>query len=863
MTLPTGTRLGAYEILGPLGAGGMGEVYRARDTRLERTVALKVLPDEYFEDKERVVRFEREAKLLAALNHPGIAAIYSFEETPGSPNSPGSSGRHLLVMELLEGETLRESLAGGPLPARRTLDVAVQMARGLAAAHEKGVVHRDLKPENVFLTKDGRVKLLDFGLAKLAPSLPASESGSEAGTLSRMTKAGVILGTVSYMSPEQVRGESVDHRSDIFGFGTIVYEMISGQNPFRRETSPETMTAILKEEPSLPLETPSLSLIAARCLEKKRERRFQSTEDLAFALETLAMGPPSGGLAQRTSTPLARRQSRMGWIALSAATVLLVTGAWLLTKWAEAPPPMNFERLTFRRGFVWSARFAPDGNTVVFGAAWEGKPVELFETRVGSTESRSLGLEPGNILAVSRAGEMAIALRPRFLTGSNHPGTLARASLAGGATRDLLAEVNAADWSPDGNELVVAHGVNGKSLLEFPPGKTIHEPEGFLGDLRFSPDGRLIAFWEYVPSGARVVVVSRDGSGRRVLSDGWRPPSRGLAWSPSGREVWFTAVRDQARSEVHAVDLSARVRLVARMPGFLDLFDVARDGRVLMGHWAAGPGVVARAPGASAELDISWLAVSILRDLSQDGRIAVFTDGYGTLYLRKTDGSAAVRLGTVSLDPMALSPDGKWVAATMLDSRPRMTLVPTGAGASRELALEGFGGVSAVLWMHDSKSIFLLGWQKGHGARIYRQSLSEKGPRPITAEMTSPSQGADGLALSPDGRSLALMSGGTLRLFSAEGTALRTVPGDFTGHTLIGWTSDGRALYSYQTADLPGRIYRLDLATGELKVHRELLPADPAGIWRIHPVRITPDGSSYAYTYNRRVGDLYVFDGLR
>ena len=181
---------------------------------------------------------------------------------------------------------------------------------------------------------------------------------------------------------------------------------------------------------------------------------------------------------------------------------------------------MNFERLTFRRGIVWSARFAPDGHTVVFGAAWEGKPVELFETRVGSTESRSLGFESGSILAVSRAGEMAIALRPRFLAVFNHPGTLSRASLAGGAARELLAEVNAADWSPDGKELAVAHASKGKSLLEFPPGKVIHEPEGVLGDLRFSPDGRLIAFWEHVPSGARVVVVSSDGSGRRVLSDG-------------------------------------------------------------------------------------------------------------------------------------------------------------------------------------------------------------------------------------------------------------------------------------------------------------------------------------------------------
>jgi hypothetical protein len=272
--------------------------------------------------------------------------------------------------------------------------------------------------------------------------------------------------------------------------------------------------------------------------------------------------------------------------------------------------------------------------------------------------------------------------------------------------------------------------------------------------------------------------------------------------------------------------------------------------------------VVARAPGASAELDVSWLGLSILGDLSHDGRIAVFTEE-GVLYLRKTDGSAAVRLGTgFDRGPLALSPDGAWVAAAMLGSRPRMTLVPTGAGASRELVFEGLERVGAVLWTHDSKTIFLLAWQEGHGARIYRQSLSEKNPQPITAEVLGPSQGADGLVLSPDGRSLALMSGGTVRLFSVEGTALRTVPGDFSGHTLIGWTSDGRALYSNQ-AGLPGRIYRLDLATGELKVVRELLPADPAGIWRIHPVRITPDGGSYAYTYGRRVGDLYVFEGLK
>ena len=289
MTLAPGSKFGPYDILAPLGAGGMGEVWKARDARLGREVAIKVLPEEFFEDKESVARFEREAKLLAALNHPGIAVIYSFEEI---------SGRHLLVQELLEGGTLRDELRNGPMAAKKTVEIAAQIARGLAAAHEKGVVHRDLKPENVFLTKDDRVKILDFGLAKSSTREPAAEELTSAGTASLLTGAGTVFGTVAYMSPEQIRGEPVDYRSDLFSFGTIVYEMISGKSPFRRDTPPETMTAILKEEPAPLSETPSLSLIAAHCLEKRKERRFQSTEDLAFALDALSMGPPSGGLAQ-------------------------------------------------------------------------------------------------------------------------------------------------------------------------------------------------------------------------------------------------------------------------------------------------------------------------------------------------------------------------------------------------------------------------------------------------------------------------------------------------------------------------------------------------------------------------------------
>ena len=286
MTLAPGTRLGSYEILAPLGAGGMGEVYRARDPRLNREVAVKVLPGDFLEGEERRVRFSREASLLASLNHPGIAAIYSFEEIPGSSSS---SSVPILVMELLEGETLRARLAGGALPVRKAVEFGAQIARGLAAAHEKGVIHRDLKPENVFVTKDGRVKILDFGLAKSVES-GASSGGTNLPTMSKGTEPGAVLGTLGYMSPEQLRGLPADHRTDLFSFGAVLYEMLSGRKAFRGDTAADTVSAILREEPpdlsatnrTIP---PALERIVRHCLEKRPDERARSAHDVAFDLE--------------------------------------------------------------------------------------------------------------------------------------------------------------------------------------------------------------------------------------------------------------------------------------------------------------------------------------------------------------------------------------------------------------------------------------------------------------------------------------------------------------------------------------------------------------------------------------------------
>ena len=333
MTLSPGARLGPYEIISPLGAGGMGEVYRARDSRLERTVALKVLPEEFFEDKERSARFEREAKLLAAVNHPNIAAIHSFEEI---------SGRHLLVMEFLEGTTLRDKLDVRPIPPKQAIDYALQIAKGLSAAHEKGIVHRDLKPENIFVTKGGHLKILDFGLAKRSEQEKTANETS-APTESKHTEPGTVIGTVVYMSPEQVRGLPVDHRSDIFSFGTILYELLSGKKAFKRDSVSETMAAIMRDEPRELSESgrsvpPSLDHIVKHCLEKSREDRFQSAKDIVFALSE-ASAPVVASGSREVFAPRASKRNSLLLVAASILVLLGIGAAILLNRRPRAEAP--------------------------------------------------------------------------------------------------------------------------------------------------------------------------------------------------------------------------------------------------------------------------------------------------------------------------------------------------------------------------------------------------------------------------------------------------------------------------------------------------------------------------------------------
>src|SRR5271155_2988490 len=333
MSLTTGTKLGPYEIVSPLGAGGMGEVYRAKDTRLGREVALKVLPESIARDGGRLHRFEQEARAVAALNHPNILAVFDIGQFNGMP---------FFVSELLQGESLRAALDRGSLPQRKAIEYGVQIAQGLAAAHDKGIVHRDLKPENIFVTKDGHIKILDFGLAKLADPAPGAASEHDGLTrTSSHTVPGEVMGTASYMAPEQVRGQLADPRTDIFAFGAVLYEMLSGRRAFRRDTPAETMTAVLREDPpelsdaSHPV-SPALDRIIRRCLEKNPEQRFRSARDLSFALGALS-GSDASGAAKIANAQAPRKQPLALWFAVAAILIAACAVTWFAAR-KSAPP---------------------------------------------------------------------------------------------------------------------------------------------------------------------------------------------------------------------------------------------------------------------------------------------------------------------------------------------------------------------------------------------------------------------------------------------------------------------------------------------------------------------------------------------
>ena len=866
--LDAGTGLGPYRITAPLGAGGMGEVYRAHDTRLGRDVAVKVITAAFSRDPDRVRRFEQEARVASALNHPSIISMYDFGMHEGAP---------YVVMELLEGESLRSRLRQGPIPLRKVLEYGAQTARGLAAAHAKGIVHRDLKPENLFLTREGRVKILDFGLAKL--SRPELSEAPDAPTVTKaLTSAGAILGTVGYMSPEQVRGESADHRSDLFSLGTILHEMVTGERAFRGESSVETLNAILKEEPG-PLSAagrevpPAVEGIIRHCLEKNPEERFQSARDLAFALE--GQGGVSAVSGVGLAVPVQKRAAvwrRPAFVALAAVVAIAAVSAatFLWTRQTVQRPVPSYARVTLRRGNVLTARFTLDGQSVLYSATWDGKPREVFSQRLGSTDARTLGLTGSRVMAAAE-NEMAIVL-PNF--------TLARVPLDGGTPREVVEGVWFADLSRDGTKFLIVRFESGQIQLECPPGRVLLQrpSEQWINGPRLSPRGDLIAFEDNTSfsgsEGGGIVVM--DLSGRKRLltktvgggigmnwspESGWFETLGNVAWSSDGREVWFVGSVAGTGEGLYAVTLSGKVRLVTRLPGGLYLQDIAGDGRVLLTRRSDRTETRGKMAGDSLERNLSWLDGTADAFPSADGTRLVFNDSGGT-YLWRMDGSRPLRLADEGF--LSVSPDWRWIICRN-PPQTGIKLVPIGAGETKVLPLGTLADVFNASWQPDGKRIRIGGREAGQPARGYIQEPPDGLPRPENPEdVTERGQ------LSPDGRWVLATppDGGLNVLYPVRGGEPRAVPGLEASDGFLCWGEDSRSLFVmpgmfYGGSWIPARVVRLDLQTGRRQTWLELVPPDRTGVNRIDGVAITPNGRYYTYCFMRQLSDLYVAEGLK
>jgi hypothetical protein len=871
-----GTRVfDRYEVVAPLGSGGMGEVYRAWDPKLERHVAIKILAPGLADDAEHLRRFAQEARATGALKHPNILAIHDVVEHEGSP---------CIISELLEGKTLRATLAGTKLPPRRAVSYALQMAQGLAAAHARGIVHRDLKPENLFITQDGRLKILDFGLAKLTEP-PDGRNLRDCARGSDNTLPGALLGTVPYMSPEQVCGKRVDHLSDIFTFGVILYEMLSGRRAFRRDSTAETMSAILKEDPPDLSEADDkipapLARIVSHCLEKTPEERFQSASDLAFALEALSNSSGTG--ADRKGLPPAPPRRRLRWTALAAAASLAASAAVAFLagehaaerlaaqkaaeRVAERPAPV-FDRLTHRNGVVESARFTPDATEILYGAAWGGKPVELFSTRRGSLQPQELGIA-ANILAIAPPAEMMVLLGPRHVSAHMPSGTLARGTLHAHALLPLMEDVQEADWFPNGGGRVVVRRWKGKHRLEH--GETLlYKTDGWISHARVSPDGKEVAFLNHPvyedDRGSVKVVNVVTGTVSRL--SGEYNSAQGLAWSATGEEVWFTAAETTEARALYATTRSGRPRLVYRGPGWLTLQDIARDRHVLLTHSRVQSGIMWRRNDGTEERDLSWFDYSFSPRLSADGRTLVFTAGGQaggprySIYHRGTDGTDAALLGEGYAT--GLSPKGRWVLSLLPTVPPQLWSLPTGSGEKWRVGEDGDGlTYLSAGWLSDGpdgQRILIQAREQGREPRLFVQDTREKGrPKPFTPE------GVGIGPISPDGKRVAAAGpDGKKYLYFVDGGKPEPLPALAPEDELIGWSKDGLSLFVTRPGAIPAVVERFVLATQERVPFVRIEPTDPTGIVAITSIQVTPDGKSYAYRYFRVLSDLYLVEGLK
>ena len=859
MPLTAGTRLGPYEILAPLGAGGMGEVYQASDTRLGRDVAIKVLPADLAGDPERLARFEREARAVSALNHPNIVTLYEV--------GTGDAGPYL-VLEKIDGRSLRDVLAEGPLPIRRTLTLAAQIAEGVAKAHAAGIVHRDLKPDNVMITADGFAKVLDFGLAKLVfPELGAAPIAET--TMAKDTASGIVLGTLGYLSPEQAAGKPADFRTDQFALGALMYEMATGTRPFKRATVLESLTATIREEPepvrSKRPDVPApFEWLIERCLAKDPNDRYASTSDLARDLASMR-----DRLSDLTRMPAVEAPPRaraiprrlLGWTAAAAVVAAVAAGAFT---WGLRTAPVSvpsFRPLTFERGIITGARFGSDGKTVFYSMARGAEPSYVYVTRSDRIESRRLEILPGFLLSVSSKDELGVLLTNERATYIA-PGTYVRVPAIGGTPRQLVDGVTYADWSADGEHLAIQRGA-----CEFPAGRPI---KGSCALPRVSPDGASVAFVSVTrDKDASSGFVSRlmvQTAGGEPIAITVMPHIFGHAWSRDGREVWFTGSETGSPLDraLYAVPLRGRPRLIARAPGAITVYDVAPDNKSALVITGAGWfGINARIEDARDERSLEHAGRADIVGITADGTRVLLNEtrdvARGAL-LKTTDGTQ-----TVTLDPgigHGLSPDGAWAVVLSRENPPRIKLVSTGAAGARDLPLEG--ALEPVLseparWSGDGRRMFILLVTEKDSLRSARVHLHEESG---SWRAVTPAGRPGPFVVSPRGDIIAMNNdAGVVTLYYVDGRPPTTLTGE-TG-TPVHWSTDERELLLSGPDRFPGRVYRRDIATGRVQPWRTIAPTDPTGVLFIGRVLVAADNRSYVYQYSRGLHELYLASNLR
>ena len=880
-----GETIGPYEVLSELGSGGMGTVYLAHDARLGRKIALKLLPPQFTNDKDRLRRFQQEARAASALNHPNILTVHEIEQ---------KAELHYIATEYVDGVTLREHMSTHQLGLDQILNIAIQIASALQAAHAAGIAHRDLKPENVMIRADGYVKVLDFGLAKLTEidKLPTTAD----------TSPGVVMGTPRYMSPEQARGLNVDLRTDIFSLGTLIYEMITGRVPFEGETTSDIIAAIIKDVPDpMSLSVPELPSefeeVVNKALAKDLGLRYQTIAEFSSALQHLkeavqlnalvgstsenshlwrkqSMKPQTASplgfrstdpQGQQKTDPPSTNASTTRW-AISAALGLVVVIAVLTVvslnrrgKPSSANARQNTRQLTNRDGFISASRFAPDGKGIIYSAGFDGKPVELFFTDVEGSESRSAGIQSAALKSVSRTGKIAVLFDFELNWSDGFNGTLAILPAQGGKPEVVMEGVDDAAFAPDGNTLAIVRSVLGEQQLEYPAGQVLYKSNGWMSYPRFSPKGDKIAFFEH-PLGdfsGSIVVFDLPSQKKTDVSTGWNS-LKGLAWNPKNDEIWFGGSRVGKRLSINAVSFSGQLRMnLYDVPGIgARIDDISDDGKMLINQGSNHTTMIVLEGKSLKEVD-SQFAWTTSADLSADGKTLLYYEwGWesrspsegNSIYLRKLNSNERIPLGAGKA--LALSPDGNWALALQTTPQPQLVLLSTSGAQSKVLPNRGMKEYHYASFFPDGRQILFTGVEAraDAGIRSYIQDINTGDVRPLTEEMTV------ALRVSPDGKSvITLQPDRTYYIQPLNGGDASPIPGLESGDEPIQWSDDGRAVYVIGAGEFATKIYRVNLATGNRREWKTIDPPNKVGLvgLELNPggILITPDGKISVYTY--------------